>query len=288
MAKRFWIVFSVVLIVFSIAGIAGASATYTYDGIAGGTWSDVNKSNVYGSPDSLQCWAAAASNSLSYGGWSGWDSGSSTYISTASDIYGNYVAAWPNAVGAATYAYEWWMTDRTQSIIPTKIFPSAGLNFYPTVHVQDGDPSGVTAFVQDTSVDDFLGTYIGAHRGIVGSIDIPLSGGGGTFGHSISVWGWDPVAMEIYITDSDDGITGLRTYSFHIDAGGFFVIDDYTNLYTSATDVVMDQLTRLNRNDLGIEPRKDIINGVPEPGTVLLLGSGLLGLVGYRRRKRMM
>ena len=29
-------------------------------------------------------------------------------------------------------------------------------------------------------------------------------------------------------------------------------------------------------------------NGVPEPGTVLLLGSGLVGLVGYRRTKRMM
>ena len=29
-------------------------------------------------------------------------------------------------------------------------------------------------------------------------------------------------------------------------------------------------------------------NGVPEPGTLLLLGSGLVGLVGYRRTKRMM
>jgi len=30
------------------------------------------------------------------------------------------------------------------------------------------------------------------------------------------------------------------------------------------------------------------VDQVPEPGTLMLLGSGLVGLVGYRRRKRMM
>lgn len=36
------------------------------------------------------------------------------------------------------------------------------------------------------------------------------------------------------------------------------------------------------------EPPPPPPNGVPEPGTLLLLGSGLIGLVGYRRTKRMM
>jgi len=30
------------------------------------------------------------------------------------------------------------------------------------------------------------------------------------------------------------------------------------------------------------------VSAVSEPATIILLGSGLLGLVGYRRRKRMM
>jgi len=296
MAKRFGVVFSAVLLVFSMVGTAGAAAVYTYDGIAGGTWSDVNKNNVAGAPDSLLCWAAAGSNSLAYTGWRGWDSGTSTYISSASDIYSRFVGAWPNTVGASTYAYEWWMTNRTQSIIEdppgttAKVFPSAGLNFYPGVNVQAGAGS-VTAFVKDQAgslgnVYDFMGTYIGAHRGIVASIDIPFaSAPGGVLGHAISVWGWDPSAMQIFITDSDDGSTGIKTYSFTGDTNTAFVIQNYSNLYTTARNVTIGQLTRLNINDTNIEPEKGTVPPVPEPGTLLLLGSGLVGLIGYRRRK---
>jgi len=299
--KRFGIISSAVLLAFSLAGTAGAAPVYTYDGIAGGTWSDVNKTNVNGAPDSFLCWAAAGSNSLAFAGWKGWDSGTSSYISTAADIYSRFVSAWPNTVGASTYAYEWWMTNRTQSIIQdppgsgtsAKVFPSAGLNFYPGVPVQTG--ASVTAFVQDTAaslgnVYDFMGTYIGAHRGIVGSIDIPFSSApGGVLGHAVSIWGWDSAAMKVWITDSDDGITGLREYSFTGDTNSAFTIIGYSNLYTSARNVTMDQLTRLNINTTGIEPNRPTTTpppaGVPEPGTLVLLLSGLLGLVGYGRKR---
>jgi len=275
MVKRFGVALSVVLLVFSMVGTAGAAAVFV-DGVSlASGWSDVNKANVSGPPDSLLCWAAAGSNALSYAGWRGWDSGASAYISTASGIYSEFVAAWPNTVGSSTYAYEWWMTNRTESNIHSdpldplspsaKVFPSAGLNFYPTVHVQDGDPAGVTAFVKDASVPGFLATYIGANRGIVGSISIPFpTAPGGELGHAISIWGYDPALQQIFITDSDDGLTGLRTYGYHVDGSGFLVIDDYTNLYTTARDVTIDQLTRLNRNDLGIEPDKGTITPPPQ------------------------
>jgi len=78
------------------------NTSFVYDGGMGtGTWKDVNKQNVYGDPDALLCWAAAASDVLAWTGWRGWDSKTSSYISGASDIYTRFVAAWPNAIGAA-------------------------------------------------------------------------------------------------------------------------------------------------------------------------------------------
>jgi hypothetical protein len=271
-------------------GVGFTSPVMVYDGV-GGTWSDVNKVSVSGAPDSFLCWAAAASDVLAFTGWKGWDSGTSTYLDTAPKIYNKFVSAWPNQIGAATYAYEYWMTDRGQSIIPGgATFPTAGLNFYPGVNVQAGVGS-VTAFVKNTTAGDiynFLGIYINAHRGIVASIDVPQGPGtSGPYSHSVTVWGWDTAAELLYITDSDDGNTLLKTYSF-FQSGGQVYIDNYTNLYTSATDVLITQLTRLNINELGIEPDHGAGPGptVPLPPSMVLLGSGLLGLVGWRRFRK--
>jgi hypothetical protein len=288
--KKLMFLLCTIVLVFSFTGISVASNTMVYDGV-GGTWSDVNKASVTGSPDSLMCWAAAASDALAFTGWKGWDSGTSTYIDTAGAIYNKFVSAWPNQTGSSIYAYEWWMTNRTASIIsggPT--FPTAGLNFYPTVPVLTG--VSVTAFASDANpgnIYTMLGTYITAHRGIVASIAVPK--GPGTFGpysHAVSVWGWDPVADLIYITDSDDGKTALDAYTFY-QSNGQVYIQNYSNLYTPPTNVEITELDRLNMNDGGIEPNgytttKPPITSTPEPTTMLLLGLGLIGVAGIRRK----
>ena len=263
----------VAILALSSPTLSGATPSFVYDGGMGtGTWKDVNKQNVYGDPDALLCWAAAASDVLAWTGWRGWDSKTSSYISGASDIYTRFVAAWPNAIGAAVYAYEWWMTDRSESVTGGhREFPTPGLNFYPGVDPLKSWSGGVSS-----SVYYWLGNYIQNHRGIVSNISVPSSSVG-AYVHLLAVWGWDPDMGKIYLTDSDDGMTSLRVYSFY-QYGSNVYIDDYSNLYTDPVDVQITFLTRLNLNP-GIEPNKV----VPEMSTLLFLSFGLLGLAAYGR-----
>ena len=138
------------------------------------------------------------------------------------------------------------MTDRTQSILEnppghtTKVFDSQGRDFYPTVNVQDGDASSVTALWTNGGYDA-LNTYINAGRGTTIAIGIPNSPGspGVSYSHSLTVWGWevdDPSDLQIYVTDSDDGLTGLVTYSL-LRSGNNLTIVGYHNLYQSSTNV---------------------------------------------------
>ena len=251
-------------------------------------WSDANKTSVNGAPDSFLCWAAAASNSLAWTHWWGWDAASSSYLDASAEIYAQFQGSlWGNTIGSPIYAYEWWMTDRTQSIIPTKVFDSPGRGFYPGENVLNGAGS-VTAFWQDNAYTA-LDTYINAGRGTTIAIDIPNSPGtpGASYSHSLTVWGWDPdpARMQIYVTDSDDGLTGLVTYSL-LRSGNDLTIVGYHNLYQTSTDALISEVQRLNRNDQLIEPEHGDTSGVvPEPTTLLLLGGGLAGLLARKRSR---
>jgi len=127
------IVLCTLFLVLGMTGVAGAVSKYIYDGGLG-TWQDADKTSysTTADPDGLLCWAAAASNALSWAGWTGLQSNGVTRIATADDIFSYFVDSWPNNTGNVMYGYDWWFDniDSDPDDNPTSnagFYASAGL-----------------------------------------------------------------------------------------------------------------------------------------------------------------
>lgn len=190
-------------------------------------------------------------------------------ISSASTIFFDDFNSENNGVGALNYNSfaNWTITDGTVDLIGNGYF-----DFQPTngLYVDlDGSTSNAGLMTSSSSftllannVYTFNFDLAGNHRNNASesvSVAMFLNGNGGVqFSQTYSLFQNDP----------------FQTFSFQYTAGA---IDELANLSFAAAGG--DNIGMLLDN-----VKIDQVAPVPEPGTLLLLGSGLAGLALYRRR----
>jgi hypothetical protein len=228
---------------------------YVFDDY-GGTWHDASQDL----DNQAFCWASSAANILAWGNW-----GTTTY-STEMQIFNKIEDHWVDTAGYPDNALNWWLdgTDPGGGLIDV----AGGGNYWPGYNFDDYfylNYENKSTMMSD--VDYYLHNGYGV--GIAGYVNSFM-------GHAINVWGYeyDPTSLDyytgLYITDSAT-LTELQ-----------YIPISYNNITESWTlhDGVWTTGSELIEV-LAFGPR---ISAVPEPSTIVLLGSGLFGLVSLRKR----
>lgn len=278
--QRGWLAIGLLLTLLVVTTPVWGASYFVYQQW-GGTWQDANKTS-WNTEDDLMCWAAAASNVLTWGGW-----GTATY-NTTDKAFKHFQDHWTDNVGYIWIGYKYWFDGSTSpySTLSVVDVPGGG-NFYPTLN--------------------FSEYYSGSSRGnLMASIDAMMRKGygigltisnGSAYSHAVTAWGFDYyydavlAAMQytaVYITDSDDGILGLRKYPLELKDGKWYLSGNYSGWRVTNYQALKKRSTTLinassfldtGLNAAGVAP-------VPVPSTLVLVATGGLLLLWRRKRQQ--
>ena len=215
---------------------------------------DINWFNPKSDRDN-SCWIASAANMLASAGYFNGDAQAIYW-----DIVYNMTTPWHTTLfgwqdgGWQHEALSWYLTYYWDPTLKSTI------SYYGVYYGRDGTnaqawPTNAFDFAADSlASDDEVGIVIHSF----------------SIYHAITFQGYDFDTMSMQITDSDQDASsnGLDTYNFNLTGTTGWYMTNY------GSGIAIDYYAILHT-----------VKKVPEPTTMLLFGSGLIGLLGLRRKK---
>ena len=255
-------------------------------------WYDYHKTgdNDGWDADTAMCWAASASNVISW--WQNLNAASITSTVPQNEkIFDIFKGVYTNGGGKAEYAYRWWVTSdgwnppdgdgwaHVDKEMPDKYKAYANGGFLSEVYDATLYPITIRASVPD-SYDPYVYSE-NIVKALESGYALTLSVGNSSVAHAYTLWGATYKIIDnnkyeltgVWLTNSDDinnepDIFYKKVVCTYTEKGGSVAFDE--NMGATLKDV----------SGLRSNP-----NLIPEPASASLALAALLGLLGRRRRK---